>query len=98
MQAVRACRVLAEAGDTILLVGLEVAFEPVPLGRVVVVAFPREDMRGDTVEVDGETVIGAKDGNDIDAIRRFAVAWLRREQNADLDAYAVAFDNWFLES
>ena len=54
--------------------------------------------RGDTVEVDGETVIGAKDGNDIDAIRRFAVAWLRREQNADLDAYAVAFDNWFLES
>ena len=55
-------------------------------------------LRGDTVEVDGETVIGAKDGNDIDAIRRFAVAWLRREQNADLDAYAVAFDNWFLES
>ena len=36
--------------DLVLLVGLEVALEPVPLGRVVVVAFPREDMRGDAVE------------------------------------------------
>lgn len=55
-------------------------------------------LRGDSVEVDGVTVTGARDTADIDAIRRFAVAWLRREQNADLAAYAVAFDNWFLES
>ena len=55
-------------------------------------------LRGDSVEVEGETITGAKDANDIDAIRRFAVAWLRREQNADLEAYAVGFDNYFLES
>ena len=55
-------------------------------------------LRGDSVEVDGETVTGARDIADLDAIRRFAVAWLRREQNADLAAYAVAFDNYFLES
>jgi len=55
-------------------------------------------LRGDSVEVEGEVITGAKDANDIDAIRRFAVAWLRREQNADLEAYAVGFDNYFLES
>lgn len=55
-------------------------------------------LRGDSVAVEGETITGAKDASDIDAIRRFAVAWLRREQNADLDAYAVGFDNYFLES
>ena len=36
--------------------------------------------------------------HDFDAIRRFAVAWLRREQNADLAAYGVSFDVYFLES
>ena len=56
MQAVRAGRILTEASHLVLLVGLEVAFEPVPLGRVVVIAFPREDMRGDTVEE--PTVVG----------------------------------------
>ncbi len=55
-------------------------------------------LRGDSVELEGETITAAKDAGDLDAIRRFAVAWLRREQNADLDAYAVAFDNYFLES
>ena len=55
-------------------------------------------LRGDSVDVEGETITGAKDANDIDAIRQFAVAWLRREQNADLEAYAVGFDNYFLES
>jgi len=55
-------------------------------------------LRGDTVEFEDHTVTGAKDPNDLDAIRRFAVAWLRREQNADLAAYGVAFDVYFLES
>lgn len=55
-------------------------------------------LRGDSVELEGETITAAKDAGDLDAIRRFAVAWLRREQNADLNAYAVAFDNYFLES
>ncbi|HWI24317.1 MAG TPA: arginine--tRNA ligase, partial [Lysobacter sp.] len=55
-------------------------------------------LRGDTVEFEDHIVTGAKDPHDLDAIRRFAVAYLRREQNADLAAYGVAFDVYFLES
>ena len=46
-------------------------------------------LRGDSVEVEGHVVTGAKDANDLDAIRQFAVAYLRREQNLDLEAYGV---------
>ncbi len=38
------------------------------------------------------------DLGDIDSIRRFAVAELRREQDRDLLAFGVRFDNYFLES
>ena len=55
-------------------------------------------LRGDSVEVEGHVVTGAKDANDLDAIRQFAVAYLRREQNLDLEAYGVSFDTYFLES
>jgi arginyl-tRNA synthetase len=55
-------------------------------------------LRGDTVSFEDHSVTGGKDPHDLDAIRRFAVAWLRREQNADLAAYGVAFDVYFLES
>jgi arginyl-tRNA synthetase len=55
-------------------------------------------LRGDTVEVEGHAVTAARDPGDLDAIRRFAVAWLRREQNEDLAAFGVAFDVYFLES
>ncbi|MET0755692.1 MAG: arginine--tRNA ligase [Pseudoxanthomonas sp.] len=55
-------------------------------------------MRGETVESDGHVSTGAKDADDLDAIRRFAVAALRREQNGDLAAFDVSFDTYFLES
>ncbi|MBS0200705.1 MAG: arginine--tRNA ligase, partial [Proteobacteria bacterium] len=55
-------------------------------------------LRGDSVEIEGHVVTGKNDAGDIDAIRKFAVAALRREQNADLAAYGVSFDNYFLES
>jgi arginyl-tRNA synthetase len=55
-------------------------------------------LRGDTVEFEDHTVTAAKDPRDLDAIRRFAVAYLRHEQNADLAAYGVGFDVYFLES
>ena len=51
-----------------------------------------------SVEVDGHVVAGNGDVDDFDAIRHFAVAWLRREQNADLAAFGVSFDVYFLES
>ncbi|MGY1459368.1 MULTISPECIES: arginine--tRNA ligase [unclassified Luteimonas] len=51
-----------------------------------------------SVEVEGQVVTGNGDADDIDAIRRFAVAWLRNEQNGDLAAFGVSFDVYFLES
>jgi arginyl-tRNA synthetase len=53
---------------------------------------------GQTVELEGSQVVGAGDAEDIDAIRRFAVAYLRNEQNQDLAAFGVDFDIYFLES
>lgn len=47
---------------------------------------------------DGEPVQGAGDIEDIDAIRRFAVAYLRHEQDIDLQAFGVRFDRYYLES
>ena len=55
-------------------------------------------LRGDTVEIEGHAVTGAGDAEDTDAIRRFAVAYLRNEQNQDLAAFGVDFDIYFLES
>nr|WP_246373258.1 arginine--tRNA ligase [Lysobacter spongiae] len=55
-------------------------------------------LRGDSVEVEGHVVTGTGDPDDLDAIRHFAVAYLRREQNLDLEAYGVGFDVYFLES
>ena len=45
-----------------------------------------------------ETVTATGDVNDLDAIRRFAVAYLRHEQDLDLQAFGVHFDNYYLES
>ena len=48
---------------------------------------------------EGSAVVSAShDPNDLDAIRRYAVAALRAEQNADLAAFGVSFDVFFLES
>ena len=55
-------------------------------------------LAGDSVEVEGHVVTGEKDPDNLDAIRRFAVAYLRREQNLDLAAFGVSFDRYFLES
>jgi arginyl-tRNA synthetase len=47
---------------------------------------------------DGAPVQGKGDAEDLDAIRAFAVAYLRHEQDGDLAALGVAFDNFYLES
>ncbi|WP_158881278.1 arginine--tRNA ligase [Rhodanobacter sp. L36] len=51
-----------------------------------------------SVVADGETVTAAGDVDNLDAIRQFAVASLRREQDLDLQAFGVDFDVYFLES
>ncbi len=55
-------------------------------------------LAGETVDLEGHLVTGARDPQDIQAIRRFAVAYLRNEQNHDLAAFDVDFDIYFLES
>ena len=45
---------------------------------------------GESVHADGHDVRASGNVDDLDAIRRFAVAWLRREQDEDLRAFGVA--------
>ncbi|WP_188055311.1 arginine--tRNA ligase [Oryzomonas rubra] len=52
----------------------------------------------ETVEASDQHTIANGDPNNLDAIRTFAVAYLRREQDLDLAAFDVAFDVYFLES
>ena len=51
-----------------------------------------------TVAAADRTITALGDVDDLDAIRDFAVAWLRREQDLDLKAFGVRFDEYFLES
>jgi arginyl-tRNA synthetase len=51
-----------------------------------------------TKAVDGEAVTSDGNLDDLDAIRRFAVSYLRHEQDLDLRAFGVAFDRYYLES
>lgn len=55
-------------------------------------------LAGDTVNAGDQHVTGAADPDNLEEIRRFAVAYLRREQDQDLQAFEVGFDNYFLES
>ena len=47
---------------------------------------------------DGANVTANADITDLDAIRRFAVAYLRNEQDIDLQKFDVKFDVFYLES
>ena len=51
-----------------------------------------------TVKADDREFTASGDVNDLDGIRQFAVAYLRHEQDLDLQAFGVRFDHYFLES
>ena len=51
-----------------------------------------------TVRSDDREFTAGGDVNDLDDIRQFAVAYLRHEQDLDLKAFSVKFDNYYLES
>ena len=51
-----------------------------------------------TVKSDDRQFTASGDIEDMDSIRQFAVAYLRREQDLDLQAFSVRFDNYYLES
>lgn len=55
-------------------------------------------LRGDKVDAEDRHVISAAEPKNLEDIRQFAVAYLRREQDLDLKAFAVHFDMYFLES
>jgi arginyl-tRNA synthetase len=63
-------------------------------------AFPEDGYHGEYIRELAQrylTEVG-HDLSDIEAIRRFAVAELRKEQDRDLQAFGVRFDNYYLES
>ena len=51
-----------------------------------------------TVKSDDREFTASGDVDDLDSIRQFAVAYLRHEQDLDLKAFEVKFDNYYLES
>jgi arginyl-tRNA synthetase len=65
-------------------------------------AFPEDGYQGEYVREIARAYVTERPadaaGNDLEAIRRFAVAAMRREQDADLAAFGVRFDRYFLES
>jgi len=74
-------------------------------------AWPEDGYRGDyivdvaraymaklTIDAEDQHIVGKGDAHDAEAIRHFAVAYLRREQDLDLRAFKVTFDVFSLES
>jgi arginyl-tRNA synthetase len=51
-----------------------------------------------TVKSDDRSFTASGDVEDLDGMRLFAVAYLRHEQDLDLQAFAVRFDHYYLES
>jgi len=63
-------------------------------------AFPDDGYYGEYIRELAQRYLDeiGRDLSDIEAIRRFAVAELRKEQDRDLQAFGVKFDNYYLES
>jgi arginyl-tRNA synthetase len=56
-------------------------------------------LAGKTVSAsDGKHAVASGNVDDLDSIRAFAVTYLRNEQDIDLQAFGVKFDNYYLES
>ncbi|MBB1597908.1 arginine--tRNA ligase [Achromobacter sp. UMC46] len=59
----------------------------------------RDFQAGKTLQAsDGQAVTATGNIDSLDDIRVFAVAYLRREQDLDLQAFGLKFDNYYLES
>ncbi len=58
----------------------------------------RAYMAGETVEATDQHTTACGDPENSENLRSFAVAWLRREQDLDLEAFDVKFDVYTLES
>ena len=61
--------------------------------------WPEEGYNGEYIEeIAKDYLAGHREAADLDAVRKFAVAYLRAEQDGDLQAFGVKFDVYFLES
>ena len=61
--------------------------------------WPEEGYAGEYIEdIARDYAAEGKDVGNLEAIRDFAVGYLRGEQDADLHAFGVKFDNYYLES
>ena len=64
-----------------------------------IVDIARDFLQKKTVTArDGDPITANGDPDDLEAVRHFAVVYLRNEQDADLAALGVSFDHYFLES
>ena len=74
-------------------------------------AFPEDGYRGeyiveianaflnkDSIECEGKTIQASGNIDDLESIRQFSVAYLRHEQDQDLNAFQIKFDVFTLES
>jgi arginyl-tRNA synthetase len=90
-----------DAGNQIASLALSVQAR-VKQARGEAAELPKDGYHGDYIrEIAREYVarhFGDASGEDLDQIRRFAVEYLRREQDVDLRAFGVRFDSYFLES
>jgi arginyl-tRNA synthetase len=61
--------------------------------------WPEEGYAGEYIEdIASEYRAEGRDAADLDAVRKFAVTYLRAEQDRDLEAFGVKFDVYYLES
>jgi arginyl-tRNA synthetase len=92
-----------DAGNQIANLALSVQFRIRQAAGLATDAELHEDWyRGDYIRDIARDYVaenpGDAKGGDLEAVRRFAVAYLRGEQDADLRAFGVKFDSYYLES
>ena len=81
------------------LQGASIDEEAVGYRGEYIVDIARAFLAGETQTArDGAPVQASGNVDDLENIRRFAVAYLRHEQDTDLSAFGVKFDNFYLES
>ncbi len=90
-----------DAGNQIANLALSVQAR-IKQSRGEAAEMPRDGYHGEYIrEIAREYVadrLGDGAGDDLEAIRRYAVDYLRREQDCDLRAFGVKFDTYYLES
>jgi len=90
-----------DAGNQIANLALSVQAR-IKQDRGEAVEMPKDGYLGDYIrDIAREytaTHFGDAAGNNLEQVRRFAVDYLRKEQDIDLHAFGVKFDSYFLES